>query len=54
MSDYGSATVTIPYSDLTKNEPLIFTRNIIVRENSGRYSGNTAEVAFTLILKPIE
>jgi hypothetical protein len=45
-SDVGSVQVTLP--DIQVGELSVFTQDVIIRENDGRYKGNTATCTFTI------
>ena len=45
-SDVGSVQVTLP--DIQVGEVSVFTQDVIIRENDGRYKGNTATCTFTI------
>jgi len=52
-SDYGFETVTVPYTDILKREPLTYSKMITVTEESGRYAGNTATIEFNIVVTPM-
>lgn len=52
-SDIGMNSIVLPYSEIIKGEALTFIKQVIVTENGGRYSGNSAIVEFTLTVKPL-
>jgi len=47
VPDMGSGRITIPVSELKKGKNT-YTVEVTVRENRGRYSGNTAKWQFTI------
>lgn len=49
VSDYGNASKTIKPSEITEEKVIVLTP--IVRENRGRYSGNTAKWEFKFRIK---
>lgn len=53
LPDIGTVVLSVPYADVIKGDPLIFVETVTVKEDSGRYKGNIAEIEFTLILKPL-
>lgn len=48
ISDYGSKSLKLSYKDLERGESYKYALSVIVRENRGRYSGNTAEWIFNI------
>jgi hypothetical protein len=52
-SDIGMNSIVLPYSEIIKGEALTFTKQVVVTENGGRYSGNSAIVEFTLRVNPL-
>lgn len=51
IPDTGSKTLTIPVSKLKAGESKTYTSQVTVKENRGRYSGNTAVWKFTFDVK---
>lgn len=51
-SDYGVSTFVIPYTDIIDGNIHTYTKEITVREDGGRYKGNTARINFTLVITP--
>ncbi len=51
VMDYGSATKRISYSELISGKTTNYELDVIVRENRGRYSGNTAQWVFIIEVK---
>ena len=47
MPDIGYKQITIPVSELNPDQN-VYTAEVIVRENGGRYSGNTAKWKFSI------
>lgn len=52
-SDIGKSSIVLPYSEIIKGETLTYTKQVVVTENGGRYSGNSAIVEFTLTIKSL-
>lgn len=51
-SDFGYATFTIPYSEITKGGTHTYKKEITITEDRGRYSGNSAKFEFVLTITP--
>jgi|GEM_PF-2075243 len=51
IPDVGRASITLTYDDLIKGKSYTEELSVIVRENRGRYSGNTAEWVFEIDIK---
>jgi len=51
-SDYAKKSLTVPYDLLEQRDTLKFTFDMDVTENGGRYSGNTANVEYSLSIIP--
>lgn len=48
--DYGSSRLNISYNDLTKGKSYSYEIGVIVTENRGRYSGNSAKWIFIVAI----
>ncbi len=51
IPDVGSKTLSVSVSKLKAGKEATYTSRVTVRENRGRYSGNTAVWEFTYIIK---
>ncbi|MBF4693623.1 hypothetical protein [Fusibacter ferrireducens] len=49
-SDFGSGQIIVPYSDISTGIMRTYSTNILVTENGGKYSGNTASITFYLMI----
>lgn len=52
-SNIGMNSIVLPYSEIIKGKALSFKKQVVVTENSGQYSGNSAIVEFTLTVTPL-
>ena len=53
LPDSGTITFVVPYADIIQGDPLIFVKELTVKEDYGSNKGNIAKIEFTLILKPM-
>lgn len=51
IPDIGSRTLTVSVSKLKAGKDTSYTSQVTVKENRGRYSGNTAVWKFTYVIK---
>ncbi len=49
-SDFGTVEITIPEEDILSGDRIVYSDTMTIMEDGGRYSGNTAEVEYTVVL----